>query len=869
MKRFLITILIISAFARLSAVPAYPYPVVFTQPNGEQVTIIMKGDEFVRFAQTLDGFTLLYNDEGYFCYAQKNVQGDIVPSKFYAEEISNRSASANAFLAQTPTELRFSNSQVSVFQQIRDMVQYGHEDSRAFAAGEKKLLTILMQFPDKPFIKTQEEFHHLFNQVKYSESGVNGSVKDFFLEATYNQIEINTTVVGPFTANNNHAWYASRASTLAREGVQQAYASGVNFAEFAVGSSVPSIYMIFAGHGAEAGANQNTHIWSHASSISPSITYNGVTISKYACSPELRGNSGTSTTHIGVICHELGHNPFGELDYYDTNWNQKPVTYDGTGSWDLMAGGSWNDGGRTPAPPNPRSKVTVFGWTNAIELNSPQTVTIPAARIYQNAYFRINTQTNNEYFIIENKIRNGFDAAIPGNDLVIYRCAANVNSGGNSINNTSPQKFYPVSANAPVALPSSGNNFKAHYGSINSSQCSWPGNTGKTEFTDATIPAMVSWNNVPTDKSITNITKHDDYITFDFMGGGEKSNFHVFLPNYHGCTVTAQSGSTSPVNAGGSFSFTVDLFPSYNGSTLTVSVNHVELTPSGGVYTINNIQEDQIIRIEGLQMATFPINATVGENGRISPPGIVQANHGGVKTFEMIADNGYSVDSLFVDGMYIGNNKTYSFSNVLEPHTIHATFKLGGIYTIIPSIETAYFYTTGGVPSSSVELIISSPNGEGSVVVTAPQKFQISYNGTSWVRTFTIPRAQLPYKLLIRFNPAIEDTGLLEDVLTLKSTEAYAEVELFGYCNIGINDSHDDQNIVIYPNPTTGELRITSDKLQIMDVDIFDVYGKKLSSYHQIPSSSHLINISHLSPGIYFVKIKTETGTVTQKIIKH
>ena len=61
------------------------------------------------------------------------------------------------------------------------------------------------------------------------------------------------------------------------------------------------------------------------------------------------------------------------------------------------------------------------------------------------------------------------------------------------------------------------------------------------------------------------------------------------------------------------------------------------------------------------------------------------------------------------------------------------------------------------------------------------------------------------------------------------------------------------------------------------NIEIFDIYGKKCqitnlisqASNHLITSSSnHLINISHLQAGIYFVKITTAKGVITQKIVK-
>ena len=84
---------------------------------------------------------------------------------------------------------------------------------------------------------------------------------------------------------------------------------------------------------------------------------------------------------------------------------------------------------------------------------------------------------------------------------------------------------------------------------------------------------------------------------------------------------------------------------------------------------------------------------------------------------------------------------------------------------------------------------------------------------------------------------------------------------------VGINELEND--VKIYPNPTTGDVIIDNGKLTIDNVEIFDIYGRKLSYHHLITSSSnHLINISHLSEGIYFIKIETKTGVITRKIVK-
>jgi hypothetical protein len=82
-------------------------------------------------------------------------------------------------------------------------------------------------------------------------------------------------------------------------------------------------------------------------------------------------------------------------------------------------------------------------------------------------------------------------------------------------------------------------------------------------------------------------------------------------------------------------------------------------------------------------------------------------------------------------------------------------------------------------------------------------------------------------------------------------------------------------SIIIYPNPTTGELRIENGEQRMKNdnnkgiyplvVEIFDIYGRKLLSNHLIHSSSnHIIDISHLQPGLYFLRV----GGVVVKVVK-
>jgi len=78
-----------------------------------------------------------------------------------------------------------------------------------------------------------------------------------------------------------------------------------------------------------------------------------------------------------------------------------------------------------------------------------------------------------------------------------------------------------------------------------------------------------------------------------------------------------------------------------------------------------------------------------------------------------------------------------------------------------------------------------------------------------------------------------------------------------------------ENRINIFPNPTNGELSVVSYQFPVERIDIFDVYGRKiLTSFVSLMSLETTTNIAHLPAGIYFVKITTEAGIQTQKIIK-
>ncbi len=496
---------------------AYPFPVEITQPDGSIITIILKGDEHVKWAQTLDGFSILRNNKGVYEFATLNALNDMIPSGIKVKNLSERSLSDIAFLSKIKKRLIYSKDQIGIMKSISKMYQKSAKKT-ASTTGTRKLLCILMGFTDKQITKTKADFENLFNQVGYNTDGATGSVYDFYKENSWGQLDLLVTVAGPYVALNNMAFYGGNNSSdndqnpkaLVSEAVYQADAD-VNYADFDNDGDgvVDGIYVIYAGHGEEAGGGADA-IWAHAWSISP-LTLDGKSISRYSCSAELRGSTGSGMTRIGVICHEFGH-VLGAADYYDTNY-ATDGSYDGTGDWDIMASGSWNNNGATPAHHNPFTKIYDYGWSTATTLASDANFTLHNAELNKNSFYRVNTATPNEFFLLENRQQQLFDNFIPGHGMVIYHVDGDfISTSSNDINAGAHQGMFPINA---IGDP------PAFYGVINSKGLPFPGTSNVKSFTDLTSPSSLSWLGENTNKPITNIieTTTSKTIYFSFMGG--------------------------------------------------------------------------------------------------------------------------------------------------------------------------------------------------------------------------------------------------------------------------------------------------------------------------------------------------------------
>jgi len=146
-------------------------------------------------------------------------------------------------------------------------------------------------------------------------------------------------------------------------------------------------------------------------------------------------------------------------------------------------------------------------------------------------------------------------------------------------------------------------------------------------------------------------------------------------------TITASAGthgSISPEGGigladGGSKTFAIMPDPGYAIFDVVVDgASEGALTS----YTFNNVTADHTIVATFKATGLFTITTNPGSNGSISPGGPVAVAPGADQTMTILADAGYLVDKVTVDGHNKGALTAYTFENVGENHTIAATFKV-------------------------------------------------------------------------------------------------------------------------------------------------------------------------------------------------
>lgn len=489
------------------SMPAYPnkIPVLI---NGEIIYIRLFGDEHHKRAESEEGYTIIQNDKQQWCYAQINHSNQLEASKWILGESHQAEKEFSSFIKNTPLHLKSTKAEARTAKQTKQVRQL------KAAIGERRVLIILMEYKDLKFTKTQNDFFRLFNEEQYNEDQAQGSVRDFYLAASYHQLELISHVYGPYTASKEMSYYGKNLSTengndsnpyaLFEEAIQHV-AEETDLSQYDGDGDgfIDNVHIIFAGYGEEAGASSNA-IWSHEATFYRPYPIQGLKIDRYSCAPELRGNKGGGISRIGPHCHEIGH-ALGAMDYYDTDYATNGE-FSGTGKWDVMASGSWNNEGITPADFNPYVKAYNYGWVSPKSLPVGN-VTISPSNFNSDSYYMLKSSEKGDYYLLENRCRTGLDSGLPGEGLLIYHIHAGLEDAANEINSSAPQKCYIVCASSKYPIP---NNEPISYGDTNSDGCPFPGSSNKQVFGAKTTPSAFYWSGEDCKIELNNILLADN-----------------------------------------------------------------------------------------------------------------------------------------------------------------------------------------------------------------------------------------------------------------------------------------------------------------------------------------------------------------------
>jgi secreted metalloprotease len=551
MKKLYLMLSMLFAFGTAAnAVPAKKLQKVITLANGTQVSVELRGDEYLSWWEGTDGtaYRTTATDE--------NV--------FEAFDLEAQKPAAAARRARTE------QGRVARLARVKNSLKGADDKMRGLGGdhitykGVKKGLVVLVDFKNKKFADGHdlEYYKNVINGKDFTdeEEGYVGSVRDYFLAQSNGQFELDFDVVGPVTMSNNYGYYGGdkeyQKDNLVYEMIKEAsdaIQDQVNLKDYDWDGDgeADQVFFLYAGLGQASGGSAST-IWPHESELRywpcGVLSYSTGKINTYACANELQPVTQGSTNYIsagiGTICHEFSH-CLGFADMYDTSGGGGY----GMSVFDVMDQGSYNGNGFVPCNYTAFERIYA-GWVEAIELDSPATVKdMKSVSDYGRPFIMYNYKNTNEYFLMENRQNTGWDEGLYGcNGLLIvhvnYVPSRWINNTVNSSDQKIPQCCTVVNADGSREI----SNTLSLQGDL------YPyeekGVTMNDEFTDDSEPAAKLYNK-NSDNSyalgipITQIKRSKGSVSFLVCGGDDKNvidnTFNGVVDGINGVTVVKKT----------------------------------------------------------------------------------------------------------------------------------------------------------------------------------------------------------------------------------------------------------------------------------------------------------------------------------------
>lgn len=545
MKKLYLMLSMLFAFgAAANAVPAKKLQKVITLTNGTQVSVELRGDEYLSWWEGTDGT------------AYRTTAADDTVFEAFDLEAQKPAAAARRARAEQGRVARLARVKNSL--KGADDKMRGLGGDHITYKGVKKGLVVLVDFKNKKFADGHdlEYYKNVINGKDFSdeEEGYVGSVRDYFLAQSNGQFELDFDVVGPVTMSKNSGYYGGDGAYQKDEKVYEMIKEACDGIQDKVNlkdydwdgdGEADQVFFLYAGLGQASGGSAGT-VWPHESELRywpcGVLSYSTGKINTYACAnelqPETQGSSRYISAGIGTICHEFSH-CLGFADMYDTTGGGGY----GMSVFDVMDQGSYNGNGFVPCNYTAFERIYA-GWVEAIELESPATVKdMKSVSDYGRPFIMYNYKNTNEYFLMENRQNTGWDKGLYGSNglLIVHVNYVPSRWANNSVNSSAEKIQCCTVVNAD--------------GSRENTQYSLQGDlypyevkgvTMNDEFTDESEPAAKLYtknsdNSYALGIPITQIKRSKGSISF-LVCGGDANNvidntFNGVVDGINGVTV--------------------------------------------------------------------------------------------------------------------------------------------------------------------------------------------------------------------------------------------------------------------------------------------------------------------------------------------
>lgn len=487
------------------------------QPDGSPLCIRLWGDEFFHYTTSEDGILIMENrDNGFYYYACQDENGVLAPSKVRATDIEHRNDASKEYLRTLDNA-----SMIASIKKLQNECRHAElpcvkrgpglfADATFPTVGKQKAIIILVEYQDVRFRINDpyDYFHRLLNQPGFSDFGATGSARDYFLASSEGAFDIDFDVYGPVVLPKNQAYYGSNGLT-GKDGVNASMMvvdacnildKDVDFSQYDRNNDgvIDNVFLFYAGTGEDSGGGSDA-VWPHSADAPRGYAYDGKNLQSYGCTSEwVPRPTGSRPDGIGAFCHEFGH-VLGLPDLYKTAASSpEPFT---PGSWCLMDRGAHNNERRTPPTLDLFSRYALGWWTPQI-IDSPKTCVLNPLNTSGEGYL-IPTGDKDDFYLIENRQRTGWDTYVPGHGLLIWHIDYDAEVWARfAVNNDASHQHVDIIEADGILTEDT-----------RSSDC-FPGTAGVTALTSELYPAL------PAENTITDITENPDgTISFKFRGG--------------------------------------------------------------------------------------------------------------------------------------------------------------------------------------------------------------------------------------------------------------------------------------------------------------------------------------------------------------